>query len=130
MYICHECGYEFDNPAKIQETHGLSSLPFEIICVCPRCSSTNYKKTQSDFCRCCGARLREGKTDYCSMSCKKRGEKLWQRELNRKKILTDNPLFKVLRENEAYNKKHGTRLSYGQFVALLSLKKKRRRKNG
>ena len=130
MYICHECGYEFENPVKATEKHTLSSPPFEIICVCPRCASTNYEKSQSDFCRCCGAKLKANQTDYCSVSCRKRGEKLWKRELGRKKALVDSPLFKILRENEVYNKKHGTRLSYGQFTALLSSKKKGKRRNG
>ncbi len=130
MYICHECGYEFQNPAKTKETHGLSNPPFEIICICPRCNSTNFEKFQTDFCRCCGARLKENQNDYCSPSCEKRGEKLWKREINKKRILTDSPIFKVVRENEKYNKLHGTNLSYGQFSALLSSKKKRRHKNG
>ncbi len=129
MYICLECKYEFENPVKLQEKHGLTTPPFETICVCPKCKTTNYEKSKSEFCRCCGARLKENQTDYCSDSCKKRGEKLWQRELKRKKLLEDNPLFQIIRENEAYNKKHEKKLSYGQFAALISRQRGTKIKN-
>ncbi len=129
MYICLECRYEFENPVKLQENHRFVAPPFETVCVCPKCKTTNYKKSKSDFCRCCGAKLKENQHDYCSDSCKKRGEKLWQKELKRKKLLEDNPLYQIIRENEAYNKQHGENLSYGQFMALKNSQKRKKLNN-
>ena len=130
MYICLECNYEFEKPVLLQEKHGLVTPPFEVICVCPKCKTENFEKIRSRFCRCCGAKLKENQYDYCSEPCKKRGEQLWQKELKRKKLLEDNPLYKIIRENEAYNKKYGKNLSYGQFTALKFIEKRGRSKNG
>ncbi len=57
------------------------------------------------------------KGDYCSSSCKKRGEYLFETEKIRKKELFESPLYKAVREIEKYNKTHGTHLSYGQYFA-------------
>ena len=130
MYICLECNYEFEKPVKLQEKHGLDTPQFEIICVCPKCKTTNYQEIMSQFCRCCGAKLKANQYDYCSETCKKRGEQLWQKELKQKKLLEDNPLYKIIRENEKYNKQTGKNLSYGQFTALKSREKRGRSKNG
>lgn len=130
MYICHDCQYEFNRPAKTKEKHALSTPPFEVVCVCPRCLSTNYRLAKSDFCRCCGAKLKNGQSDYCSEACKKRGEKLWESELKRKKLLADNPIFEIVRQKDAYNKAHHTNLSYGQFSSMLAAKKKGGGKRG
>lgn len=129
MYICLECNCEFEKPVLLQEKHKLSCPPYEIICVCPKCKTENYQKIRSEFCRCCGARLKEDQQDYCCDSCKKRGERLWQKELKRKKLLEDNPLCKIIRENEAYNKQRSKNLSYGQFVALKNSQKRKKAKN-
>ncbi len=118
MYICLECGCEFEQPIKIKEKHNQTAPPFETLYVCPHCKSTDFKNGVSEFCRCCGARLTENQTDFCSESCKNRREKLWKKELKHKKYISDNPIFKFVREIDAYNKKHNARLSYGQFAFL------------
>ncbi len=127
MYSCLECGYEFKNPIKSIEKHNLQTPPYESIYVCPRCKSTSFEKTKISHCHCCGAKLTDAQTEYCSQECKIKGEKLWKTEIKRKKILSDNPLYKLVREVESYNKRNGTSYSYGQYVALV--KPKKRRKN-
>ena len=118
MYICKECKCEFENPAVIKEKHGLENPPFEKLYVCPRCKSTDYKLTKTQYCHCCGAKLPAHLTDYCSDACRTKGEKLWKKELKNKKLLSDSPLYKLVRETEGFNKTHHTNYSYGQYVAL------------
>lgn len=36
-YRCTQCGYIFETPETLEETHGLSSPPYEQFDVCPRC---------------------------------------------------------------------------------------------
>ncbi len=124
MYFCRECSCEFQNPVKLTEKHNLENPPYEHIYVCPTCKSTNFKTKQVYHCRCCGAKLQDGKKDYCSVSCKSKGEKLWQKELRRKKLLSDSAVYALIREVEIYNKQNGTKYSYGQYVALVKTKKK------
>lgn len=128
MYYCSECENEFQNPVKIYETHNLSAPPYEALYVCPYCKGTNFKKKEIKHCRCCGAKLPTGKVNYCSDSCKLRGEKLWKKEMKRKKLLSDSNLYKLVREVEEYNKINKTKLSYGQYVALMKRGKKNAKK--
>lgn len=124
MYCCRECGYEFKNPVKLTERHNLDTPPFESIYVCPVCNSCDFEEKPVYYCSCCGAKLGQGKTDYCSEACKSKGEKLWQKELKRKKLLSDSSLYSLVREVEKYNHKNGTKYSYGQYVALVKTQKK------
>ena len=39
-FICLSCEHEFDEPAVHEESHGLDTLPFETIYVCPNCGSS------------------------------------------------------------------------------------------
>ena len=128
MYICTSCEREFKAPAILKERHNNSHPPFESICVCPYCQSTDYEDKTIRYCRCCGAKLSTQKSDYCSEGCKSNGEKLWQREIDRKKLLTDSPLYKLVREIEIYNHTHKGRLSYGQYVSLFCRRKKKNEK--
>ncbi len=124
MYNCLECGCEFKNPIKLTETHALSTPPYELIYVCPNCKSTDFAEKKVSHCRCCGAKLSDQKTDYCSDACKIKGEKLWLKEINRKKLLSDSPLFRLVREVDNYNARNNTKYSYGQYVALVKAKKR------
>ncbi len=119
MYVCLECGYKFHNSQKLTETHGLSSAPYENIYVCPSCKSQNFKNETSPYCHYCGARLKKGKTGYCSEECKSKGKKAWRKEQKRKKLLFDSPIYKKVREIDVYNIKNKTKLSYGQYTSLI-----------
>lgn len=57
MFICNECGFEFEEPKKIFETHGLSTPPYEKILVCPHCNETNFSETVE--CSRCGKLVSE-----------------------------------------------------------------------
>lgn len=129
MYVCIECGLKFENPLQLEEKHNLNSPPFESISVCPRCKTTNFKSEAVRYCRCCGVRLSSTKADYCSDRCETNGKKLWQKEFAHKNILYESEIYKLVRMVDEYNLKNRTRLSYGQFVALITLKKKRGKRN-
>lgn len=128
MYVCIDCGLKFENPLTLKEKHNLDTPPYESLYLCPRCKSTNLKLSEIKYCRCCGARLKGEQTHYCSSACKQKGERLWRKELRHKKQLYDCDLFKLVREVDEYNQKHKTRLSYGQYVALIKFAKSKRRK--
>lgn len=122
MYICNNCGNEFDSPAVIEEKHALETPPYEKIYVCPRCKTTDYENAEYRYCRCCGARLSQKDELYCSSRCESNGKKLYQKELAQKRQLADSPLYKLVREIESYNLKSQKRLSYGQYVSLFKRK--------
>ena len=126
MYYCNECEREFETPRKEYESHGLPYPPFEKIYVCPFCRSNSISK-KTTHCRCCGAKLKNGKTEYCSSACRFKGEKLWQKQNLKIKEMYDNPLNQKVREVEIFNRKNNTNYSYGQFVALEFLKGKKRK---
>lgn len=116
MYYCQDCEKEFKNKKVIIETHDLSSEPYERIEVCPFCNGTNVKKKPTRYCMCCGARM-SGEGDYCSTTCRRRGEYLWAKERSQKEQWAKHPLNIAIKQVEQYNKEHGTNLSYGQFFA-------------
>lgn len=118
MYTCLECSFEFKNAIKITERHTLTAPPYESIYVCPNCKSGDYVKKEISHCRCCGAKLTDGKKEYCSDSCKEKGEKLWLKEIKRKQLLSDSNIYRLVREVEEYNKNNRTKYSYGQYVAF------------
>jgi len=129
MYICLDCRCEFENPAILTEKHNLSYPPYEHFCVCPFCKSTNYKKEETKYCHCCGARLNPSQEKYCSKKCRINAQKLQIQELKRHKLISNSYVYKTVREVEDYNRKNNTRLSYGRYVALIEKSKKRSRKN-
>lgn len=129
MYICLECNTAFENPKTLTETHGLTSPPYEVLYVCPNCKGTNYKPREIKYCHCCGARLNASQKEYCSASCESKGQKLKRQEQKRHKLLRESYIYKVVREVEEYNRHNNTRLSYGQYVALVMNVKKGKRKN-
>jgi predicted nucleic acid-binding Zn ribbon protein len=123
MYICLECGCEFENPKKLTETHSLPNPPYEKIYVCPNCNSTDIESKKILHCHCCGAKILNGDREYCSEACRIKGEKLWLKESKRKNLLYTSPLYSIVRETEEYNKSHNTKYSYGQYVAFVKYKK-------
>jgi len=42
IYKCNDCGYEFEYPKIIEESHGLDTPPYERFAVCPCCLDTDY----------------------------------------------------------------------------------------
>lgn len=122
MYYCNNCKKEFEEPIKKYERHGLSSPPYEAFYLCPFCSSTNFKERQVKYCICCGAKLKNQQTKYCSEKCKITIEKLRREEYKKRKQFAENPLIKLIKEVESYNKLHNTKYSYGQYVALIKPK--------
>ena len=136
MFYCKSCGYEFDRPQKIYESHGFASPPYEEICICPNCKSADIREKNITHCRCCGAKLMNGTTGYCSEACKIRGENLQNLERKKRKLLEESPLNEIVRMTTAYNRQNNTNYSYGQYVAFViprykALKKKctKKRKN-
>ena len=118
MYHCKDCGEKFVKARIFFDGHGLSSPPYERRYICPICGGEDIHETEDRHCRCCGARLKEGRYDYCDDSCRKRGEKLWHRQARRQKRYESDPLHIKVAKIERYNREHGTCLSYGKYVAL------------
>lgn len=129
MYYCSDCSCEFETAALFTETHGFTSPPFEELGCCPFCGSGNVKEKAGSYCRCCGARLGNSEREYCSPSCRKRGEEMRRWEIKKKRLVFSSPIFQVVREVDEYNRKNGTDYSYGQYVTLIKpyLKKGRRK---
>ena len=42
-FYCKNCKRFFDETKSLEERHGLSSPPYEIIAICPFCSSDNFE---------------------------------------------------------------------------------------
>ncbi len=127
MYFCKSCNRKFKNPLTETETHKLASPPFEAFSLCPFCKSTDFEEIAVSHCRCCGARIINKPNGFCSDKCRNQFEKLHRAEYKRKKELGDSPIYLLLREVDAYNKKHGTKYSYGQYVAFIKTPEKRKR---
>lgn len=128
MYYCTECGCEFEAAKSYTETHSLCSPPYEERRCCPFCGGSSIHVKAVSYCRCCGAKLGSEEKEYCSPSCRKRGETMRRRELNRKRLIYSSPLFQTVREVDEYNKRNHTDYSYGQYVTLIKPQLNRRRK--
>lgn len=126
MYTCKNCGCEFENAKIVYQSHGLLNPPYEEIFVCPDCESTNFENKKVTHCRCCGAKLLNNEKKYCSDKCEKLGIALRQKEQKRKKEYLESPICRLVKEVENYNKTHRTNYSYGQYVALVKPKGKRK----
>jgi len=107
MLICSDCGSQFEKPDTYAETHGFNSPPFEEKRCCPFCKSTNIREKNLTHCRCCGAKLTNA------------GEELWRRERLRRKLANANPISRIIKEAEEYNRAHGTDYTYGEYVAYI-----------
>lgn len=127
MYRCTDCGKIFEDFKEYKEKHGLKSPPFESIAVCPFCGSTAVQPIKVKHCRCCGARLKDDGREYCSEACHARGMKMWIMEIRRKRRWLQNPINIILNELEQYNKIHSTTYTYGQYVAAVRPRLKKRK---
>lgn len=127
MYKCYDCNGEFEFPEKIIEKHSLDNSPYEKIYVCPFCRSANFKVKDNTHCRCCGAKLSDCASEYCSIDCKNKGRILWKNELKRRKDILINPINIIIRELENYNKSHDTNYSYGQYVAIIESQRRKQK---
>ena len=125
MLICSDCGSQFEKPEIYLETHGFNAPPFEERRCCPFCKSANIHEKALTHCRCCGAKLPEGR-EYCSESCRRRGEAMWRAERLRRRLAKANPISRIIKETEEYNKTHGTDYSYGEYVAYILPKNKKK----
>lgn len=116
MYCCKDCGKKFEKPKIMYDEHGFKSPPYEKYYVCPVCKSENFSEKQVNHCKCCGARISEGK-EYCDSTCRNRGERMWRLQSLRNEKNNKNPVVLAVREVEEYNRIHNTELSYGQYFA-------------
>ena len=119
MYECTDCGQRFEKPAYYYEKHGLDTPPYEKIAVCPTCKGSHFHEARAIYCRFCGARLHGDAADYCNDTCRKQGVRLRRKEALHLYQSRNHPVVQVTRLLEIYNREHGTRYSYGQFVALI-----------
>lgn len=119
MYRCTDCKKSFLNARVVYEKHGLGSPPYERRLVCPICGGEDLKECEVRHCRCCGARLPEGRYDYCNEACRVRGERLWSKQAQRRKKRESDPLCVAVAAVELYNREHKTRLSYGQYISMM-----------
>ena len=126
MYVCKKCGFEFRAAKTAYQNHGLLNPPYEEIFVCPNCESTAFEEKKVTHCRCCGAKLLKGEEEYCSEKCEKLGIALRKKEQRRKKEYLESPICRLVKEVEIYNKTHHTNYSYGQYVALIKPKKRKK----
>ena len=125
MYYCTDCKIFIEDPKlKNFKINGKT----ERRAVCPVCGEKLILSTP-EYCRYCGARLKDAGTDgYCSDGCRRLGKKLWTRELRRRKKTNADPIARILRMLTDYNREHKTKYSYGQFVALILPKLEARRR--
>ena len=73
--------------------------------------------TYKHVCSVCGVRFTSTSrhSEYCSAECSEYGREQKRRAYRKSRSL--EPLLSICREIDAYNKEHGTRLSYGQYVS-------------
>ncbi len=128
MFYCKNCGYFFYKPHKIYENHGMKNPPFEEHYVCPSCNSNKITEKKITHCRCCGAKLFNSDSEYCSERCKNRAEKLYALEQKRRRLRDESPINEIIKKVKAYNLLNGTNYSYGQYVALILPKEKETKK--
>ena len=116
MYYCTDCKIFIEEPRKKRFKTG-EGIKTKLLC--PICLG-EVLPAVPEYCRYCGCRLPENsKSAYCDETCRRRGRKLWTRELYLRKKLRDDPIARVLRMLTSYNREHNTKYSYGQFVSLI-----------
>lgn len=118
MYVCTDCGRNFEEFSVVFEEHGLDTAPFEAVAVCPFCKSNNISEVTLRRCHYCGVRLYDQK-DFCSSACRENGLKLWQLEQHRRRRRAVHPLNVIIREVENYNRRNGTCYTYGQYISRI-----------
>ncbi len=132
MYRCKDCGKIMENPQKIyEEDNSLLNLR-KYHFVCTKCKSENIVEREKHYCGCCGKLLPEGRKNYCSAKCRKRGEEIYERQRKNYNDLVKSPLFSLVREIEDYNQTHNTHLTYGEYTEKIRREKEnagKKRKN-
>lgn len=129
MYYCKNCTGEFITAETVTETHGLPTPPYEEMLHCPLCGSNDYYEKTVKHCHCCGAKIIGGEGEYCSSTCRNKGERMWSEQIDKNRKMYVSEINKALREVEAYNEENRTNYSYGQFVAIVRPDMKRGRKH-
>ncbi len=119
MYRCTDCKEKITHPKAINEYHNTYCELPKTSLVCPECESEKIEEIKIKYCRCCGRRLSEGRTDYCSISCRKQGDKIFDEQKKRMLHIKSSPIYATVRELEKYNRENKTNISYGQFVAYV-----------
>lgn len=118
MYYCTNCKKEFMFAKVYYERAGTGVTDYERFLLCPHCDSNEFYEKKGGYCRCCGIKIRLPSREYCSESCRKNGERLWQRQKERQMGQFVDPLVLAVKEVDDYNKSKGCKLSYGQYYAL------------
>ena len=90
MYRCQDCEFEFLYAKQHEEHHQQTEPPFEKLCVCPNCKSTNFSKIKIRYCRFCGRKLKANMSEYCTKECKMRGDIMWREQARRKNLYESN----------------------------------------
>ncbi len=54
MFKCNECGFEFEEPRVVYETHGLDTPPYERWYLCPNCGESSFEEIEMVECSHCG----------------------------------------------------------------------------
>lgn len=69
------------------------------------------------ICKVCGARFTSNSrhSEYCSSECSAYDRSAKRHTYRRNESI--EAILRICREIEAYNKEHGTHLSYGQYVS-------------
>ena len=130
MYYCKDCGSEFEKADLINHINQNKPLSQSKEEACPYCGSKKYYEKTTRHCKYCGALLPEGVFDYCNIDCRAMGKKLWEIEHRRRKLSRATPISVMIHEVDKYNKAHGTRYSYGQYVSLIGQKGDNNRDTG
>ena len=122
MFKCKACEKSFNTPKVRYITHGLDTPPYEAVGLCPYCGGDEIERRVKRYCYFCGLEVADGRR-YCSAYCKKQGEPYRKRAERRAAELKSFEISKGVAEVEAYNRRHKTKLSYGQYFALKGLGK-------
>ncbi len=118
MYICRNCQKSFTF-ARIVFTDAIDSPGVrKKVMLCPFCDSSDFYEKKGGYCRCCGTKISLPGREYCSSTCQRAGEKLWERQRQRTIARLTDPILNAVAEVDAYNQRTGQKLSYGQYFAL------------
>ena len=128
MYRCTDCGKKFTALEKFYERDDDSGAIKRYHFLCPQCKGENVEEIKKEYCMNCGKPLPEGRKDFCSIACRKKGIDAFEGQRKKYQLLKSSAVYTTVRELEKYNKEHGVRLSYGQYVATVASKKEQ--KNG
>ncbi len=88
MYKCLDCGHLFEEgeQARVRETHGLDTPPYEEYSVCPRCKG-DYQEVEP--CKICGGydvKIGEEYCDECMIDIRRRFDYVVWKEFKEEEI--------------------------------------------